>query len=64
MLAKARSVAKRVLAFLALPFAICLYPLSLAVDWFLGRQRDREWDTGRNAPNGSEMYLLFERDNS
>src|SRR5437868_13646094 len=64
MTAKASSAAKRVLAFLSLPFAICLYPLSLAVDWLLGWKRDRECEKGRNAPNGSEMYLLFERHNS
>ncbi len=37
-------------------FTVC-YP----VDWYIRHRADREWKSRRREPNGSEMFLVFER---
>jgi 2-polyprenyl-3-methyl-5-hydroxy-6-metoxy-1,4-benzoquinol methylase len=48
-------------ALLAVPVAALMYPASLLADGLIRALRDWEWARNRRAPNGSEMYCLFER---
>jgi 2-polyprenyl-3-methyl-5-hydroxy-6-metoxy-1,4-benzoquinol methylase len=60
-LRKTTSAGKRLLWCAVAPIAILLSPLSLAVDKTLTRMKEREWIRNKRQPNGSEMYLVFEK---
>ncbi|HEY6347373.1 MAG TPA: class I SAM-dependent methyltransferase [Bryobacteraceae bacterium] len=54
-------VRKKCLLAAAAPFAVVLYPVSAAVNKSIHRLREREWRRRKRLPNGSEMYLVFEK---
>jgi 2-polyprenyl-3-methyl-5-hydroxy-6-metoxy-1,4-benzoquinol methylase len=60
-LRKTSSAGKRVLLCAVAPIALLLSPLSLAVDKTLTWLKEREWNRKKRQPNGSEMYLIFEK---
>jgi SAM-dependent methyltransferase len=52
---------KKCLLAAAAPFAILLYPVSAAVNKSINGLREREWRRRKQLPNGSEMYMVFEK---
>jgi 2-polyprenyl-3-methyl-5-hydroxy-6-metoxy-1,4-benzoquinol methylase len=60
-LRKTTRTGKRVLLCAVAPIALLLSPLSLAVDKTLTWLKEREWNRKKRQPNGSEMYLVFEK---
>jgi SAM-dependent methyltransferase len=60
-LRKTTSAGKRLLLWAVAPIAFLLSPLSLVVDKALTRMKEREWNRKKRQPNGSEMYLVFEK---
>jgi SAM-dependent methyltransferase len=60
-LRKTTSAGKRLLWCALVPITLLLSPLSLAVDKTLTRMKKGEWNRKKRQPNGSEMYLIFEK---
>ena len=56
-----RSMSGKLLVYALLPLALLLRPVSACLDKLLRTARDWEWRHHSAEPNGSEMYLLFER---
>jgi 2-polyprenyl-3-methyl-5-hydroxy-6-metoxy-1,4-benzoquinol methylase len=60
-LRKTPSTGKRLLWCAVAPIALVLSPLSFAVDKTFTQMKEREWNRKKRQPNGSEMYLVFEK---